>query len=64
MQWTPTIPPLSRATNETTLGINLPWALINESSFIDVDVVARYVQPGGESGTVGLDGDAVGLLWS
>ncbi|MGB0312324.1 MAG: S8 family serine peptidase [Poseidonia sp.] len=49
------------ATNETTLGINLPWALLNGSSFIDVDVVARYVQPGGESGTVGLDGDAVGF---
>jgi len=49
------------ATNETTLGINLPWALVNGSSFIDVDVVARYVQPGGESGTVGLDGDAVGF---
>ena len=49
------------ATNETTLGINLPWTLINGSSFIDVDVVARYVQPGGESGTVGLDGDAVGF---
>ena len=35
--------------------------MINGSSFIDVDVVARYVQPGGESGTVGLDGDAVGF---
>ncbi|MFZ8906592.1 MAG: S8 family serine peptidase [Poseidonia sp.] len=49
------------ATNETTLGINLPWSMLNGSSSIDVDVVARYVQPGGESGTVGLDGDAVGF---
>ena len=49
------------ATNETTLGINLPSALLNGSSYIDVDVVARYVQPGSQSGTVGLDGDAVGF---
>lgn len=49
------------ATNETTLGLDLPWARLNGSSYIDVDVVARYVQPGGESGTVGLDGDAVGF---
>ena len=49
------------ATNETTLGINVPSSLLNGSSSIDVDVVARYVQPGGESGTTGLDGDAVGF---
>ena len=31
------------------------------SSYIDVDVTARFVQPGGEQGTTGLDGDTVGF---
>ncbi len=47
--------------NETVFGIDLPWSVLNGSSHIDIDVVARFVQPGGVSGGVGLDGDAVGF---
>ena len=48
-------------TNETTLGINVPAELLANASWFDVEVVARYVQPGGAPGAVGLDGDAVGF---
>ena len=54
---TTTFPP----TNETVFGINVPWSYLYNSSYVDVDVVARYVQPGGVAGSVGLDGDAVGF---
>ena len=47
--------------NETVFGIDIPETLLNGSSYIDVDVVARFVQPGGSAGQVGLDGDAVGF---
>ena len=47
--------------NETVHGIDIPWSYLSNSSYIDVDVVARFVQPGGAAGTVGLDGDAVGF---
>ncbi|MGB1766017.1 MAG: S8 family serine peptidase [Poseidonia sp.] len=47
--------------NETTFGIDIPSTLLNNSSYIDVDVVARFVQPGGSPGQIGLDGDAVGF---
>ena len=47
--------------NETTVGLNIPWDELNGSSYIDVEVVARFVQPGGNQGAVGLDGDAVGF---
>ncbi|MGB2296552.1 MAG: S8 family serine peptidase [Poseidonia sp.] len=47
--------------NETTFGIDVPASLINGSSFIEVEIAARYVVPGGTPGSVGLDGDAVGF---
>ncbi|MBL6806828.1 MAG: S8 family serine peptidase [Candidatus Poseidonia sp.] len=47
--------------NETTFGIDIPASLINGSRFIEVEVAARYVVPGGTPGSVGLDGDAVGF---
>ena len=47
--------------NETVVGIDIPWSYLYGSSYIDVDVVARFVQPGGTQGAVGLDGDAVGF---
>ena len=49
------------SSNETVVGINLPQDVLNGSEFIDIEVVARFVQPGGMSGAVGLDGDAVGF---
>ncbi len=47
--------------NETTFGIDIPASLINDSRFIEVEVAARYVVPGGTPGSVGNDGDAVGF---
>ena len=47
--------------NETVHGIDIPWSYLADSSYIDVDVVARFVQPGGIAGAVGLDGDSVGF---
>lgn len=47
--------------NETTYGIDIPSTLLTDSSYVDVDVVARFVQPGGSAGQIGLDGDAVGF---
>ncbi len=49
------------STNETVVGIDVPASYLNGSSWFDVSVVARYVQPGGVAGSVGLDGDAVGF---
>ena len=47
--------------NETTVGLNIPaWMLANRSH-IDVQVVARYVSPGPDEGSVGLGGDATGF---
>jgi hypothetical protein len=43
------------------VGLDIPWSYLYGSSYIDVDVVARFVQPGGTQGAVGLDGDAVGF---
>ena len=47
--------------NETVFGLDVPLSYLENSSYIDVDVVARFVQPGGEAGAVGLDGDALGF---
>ena len=49
------------ASNETTFGINLPKELLEQHSYFDVEVVARYVAPGGDAGSVGLNGDRVGF---
>ena len=47
--------------NETVFGLDIPSSYLFGSSYLDVDVIARYVQPGGAEGTTGLDGDAVGF---
>jgi len=47
--------------NETVVGIDIPAHYLADASWFDVQVVARYVQPGGLPGTVGLDGDATGF---
>ena len=48
-------------TNETVVGIDIPQSYLQGMSYLDVDVIARFVQPGGEAGSTGLDGDAVGF---
>ena len=47
--------------NETVFGIDIPQSYLYGSSYLDVDVIARYVQPGGAGGATGLDGDSVGF---
>ena len=47
--------------NETVFGIDVPASYLVGASSFDVEVVARFVQPGGAPGTVGLDGDALGF---
>ena len=47
--------------NETTFGIDIPASFLNDSRFIEIEVAARYVVPGGTAGSVGIDGDAVGF---
>ena len=47
--------------NETVFGIDIPQSYLYGSSYLDVDVIARYVQPGGTEGSTGLDGDSVGF---
>jgi len=49
------------ASNETTVGINIPASLLANRSHIDVQVVARYVSPGPDERSVGLGGDATGF---
>ncbi len=47
--------------NETTLGINIPHEILANHSYIDVEIVARYVAPGGSESSVGLNGDRLGF---
>ena len=47
--------------NETTVGVNLPNDLLAQHSYFDVEIVARYVAPGGDAGAVGLNGDRIGF---
>ena len=49
------------SSNETTVGLNIPASLLANRSHIDVQVVARYVSPGPDQGSVGLGGDATGF---
>ncbi len=49
------------SSNETVVGLDIPWHYLNGSSHMEVDVIARFVQPGNAQGSVGLDGDAVGF---
>ena len=49
------------SSNETVVGIDVPAHYLDNASWFDVQVVARYVQPGGQQGGVGLDGDAIGF---
>ena len=49
------------STNETVVGLDIPSSYLSGASYLDLDVVARFVQPGGEEGSTGLDGDAVGF---
>ncbi|RJU94639.1 MAG: hypothetical protein DWC03_02300 [Candidatus Poseidoniales archaeon] len=47
--------------NQTVFGLDIPQSYLYGSSYLDVDVIARFVQPGGAEGSSGLDGDAVGF---
>ena len=49
------------SSNETTVGINIPHELLTNHSYVDVEIVARYVAPGGSESGVGLNGDRIGF---
>ena len=49
------------SSNETVVGLDIPATYFENISWFDVEVVARFVQPGNHSGSIGLDGDATGF---
>ena len=48
-------------TNETTVGIRLDAATLENVDYVDVLVTGRYVTPGNQPGTLGIEGDQVGF---
>ena len=49
------------ATNETTVGIHLDAATLESIEYVDVLVVGRYITPGNQPGTLGIEGDQLGF---
>ncbi len=49
------------ARNETTVGIRLPAALLENSSWVNLSVSARFVNIGNDSGMLGMNGDKIGF---
>ena len=48
-------------TNETTLAVSLSQADLDGVEWVDVEVHARYISPGNQNNSVGIDGDRVGF---
>ena len=49
------------ATNETTVGIHLDADTLESIEYVDVLVVGRYITPGNQPGTLGIEGDQLGF---
>lgn len=49
------------ATNETTVGIYLDQNTLEGVDYVDVIVTGRYVTPGNNPGTLGVEGDRIGF---
>lgn len=49
------------STNETTVGIHLDENTLSGIEYADVFVVGRYITPGNQPGTLGIEGDRVGF---
>ena len=49
------------STNETTVGIYLDQETLEGIEFVDIIVTGRYVTPGNQPGTLGVEGDRVGF---
>lgn len=47
--------------NETTVGIHLDVATLENVDYVDVLVTGRYITPGNQPGTLGIEGDQVGF---
>ena len=45
------------STNETTVGVRLDANTLEDIDYVDVLVVGRYITPGNQPGTLGIDGD-------
>ncbi len=48
-------------TNETTVGIHLDVPTLENVDYVDVLVTGRYITPGNQPGTLGIEGDQVGF---
>jgi len=48
-------------TNETTLAVSLSENDLEDVEWIEVEVRARYISPGGQNNSVGIDGNRVGF---
>ncbi len=49
------------ATNETTVGIHLDTKTLESIDYVDVLVIGRYITPGNQPGTLGIEGDQLGF---
>ena len=49
------------ATNETTVGVHLDAATLEGIDYVDVLVTGRYITPGNQPGTLGIEGDRLGF---
>ena len=49
------------STNETTVGIYLDESTLSGIDYVDVVVSGRYVTPGNNPGTLGVEGDRIGF---
>ena len=49
------------STNETTVGIHLDENTLSGVEYVDVFVTGRYITPGNQPGTLGIEGNRVGF---
>ena len=49
------------ASNETTVGVHLDKETLEGIEFVDVIVTGRYVAPGNQPGTLGIEGNRIGF---
>lgn len=49
------------STNETTVGIHLDENTLSGVEYVDVYVTGRYITPGNQPGTLGIEGDRLGF---
>ena len=48
-------------TNETTVGVHFDSVTLEDIDYVDIIVTGRYVSPGNQPGTLGIEGDRTGF---